>query len=187
MAGPVCRFCQRLLPGSIQVPGPPGKMKNNQLAKKGDVEHYPLFLAFVNSSKDCTLCKLILDHLIIRTGQEYVDELLAECAEGCGVKYLLCLQAPHVRNRIQFTMRIFGIVSHTPPERQCKTHTFLQLSILQMVTENYKHAHIPYWSALEPFSTEDNLSLVSTWITECDHNHEKCPVPSPTPSEMPAG
>jgi hypothetical protein len=33
---------------------------------------------------------------------------------------------------------------------------------------------------------EDNLSLVSTWITECDHNHEKCPVPSPTPSEMPA-
>jgi hypothetical protein len=31
----------------------------------------------------------------------------------------------------------------------------------------------------------DNLSLVSTWISECERNHEKCFVLSPLQSEMP--
>ncbi len=51
MPGPVCRFCLRLLPGSIQNPGPPGKMSNRQIANPGDVEHYPNFRAFINSSR----------------------------------------------------------------------------------------------------------------------------------------
>ena len=155
MARSVCTFCQCLLPGANL--GPFGRRQTL------DIEHHPSFLAFVNSSKDCSVCKLILDHLIIRKDQDYVNKLVAGCPWGCTVEYRMKAHPKHDSESPLSPYRISMRISADRPsgkteEGVCNTHMALQTtstlsmvrqntpSILSMVTQNGKSNHLIIYS-----------------------------------------
>jgi hypothetical protein len=144
MAGSVCAFCQCLFPGANL--GPFGR---KQIL---DIKHHPSFLAFVNSSKDCSVCKLILEHLIIKKGQGYVNKLVAGCPWRCTIKYHLKAHPKHDSESPLSPYRISMRISTDRPlgnteEGVCNTHMALQtISILSMVTQNGKSNHLIIYS-----------------------------------------